>query len=123
MICTPKDKGGLGIKNLEAFNTDLLTKWRWRVLVEGGNPLWKEVLIERFGLTGRWPRMEYKRGWNKHSIWWRDLCLLVEGTNLEAGWFDELVKLKLGRGNIVRFWTDCWLGKYCLADLFPTLFN
>ncbi|KHN46938.1 Putative ribonuclease H protein, partial [Glycine soja] len=33
-ICISKEKGGLGIKNLEAFNLALLIKWRWKILVE-----------------------------------------------------------------------------------------
>lgn len=123
-ICLPKDKGGLGIKNLELFNIALLTKWRWRILVEDGNSLWKQVLVERYGLDGRWPDdNECRRGWARKSIWWRDLCLLGEGSRWEGGRIDDLIKLKLGRGNKVRFWTDKWMGRERFADLFPAIFN
>ncbi|PNX91435.1 hypothetical protein L195_g047566, partial [Trifolium pratense] len=33
-VCLPKDKGGLGIKNLALFNLALLCKWKWRCLNE-----------------------------------------------------------------------------------------
>lgn len=123
-LCTPKDKGGLGIKNLEAFNIALLTKWRWRLLVEEGSQLWSKLLVARYGINGRWPRAsEYTRGWGKLSIWWRDLCILGEGSSLEEGWSDGLIKLKLGRGNLVKFWTDSWLGRDPIAALFPRLFD
>lgn len=43
----PKDKGGLGIKNLQASNVALLSKWRWRFLA-GGENLWLKVLSCRY---------------------------------------------------------------------------
>ncbi|MCI48760.1 putative ribonuclease H protein, partial [Trifolium medium] len=32
--CLPKDKGGLGVKNLDLLNQALLCKWKWRWLSE-----------------------------------------------------------------------------------------
>lgn len=46
-VCLPKDKGGLGIKNLEAFNITLLSKWRWRCTI-GSNNLWHKILVIRY---------------------------------------------------------------------------
>ena len=31
-VCLPKNKGGLGVKDLELFNISLLNKWKWRCL-------------------------------------------------------------------------------------------
>lgn len=45
---------------------------------------------------------------------WRDLFLLRNGTSLVQGWFDELVKLKLGRSNLLRL-TDGELDRSWLA--------
>jgi hypothetical protein len=47
-ICPPKDKGGLGIKNLEIFNSSLLCKWKWRCLNET-IAHWKDLLHFRYG--------------------------------------------------------------------------
>jgi hypothetical protein len=33
-ISLPKDRGGLGGKNLELFNLALLSKWKWRFLTD-----------------------------------------------------------------------------------------
>lgn len=74
-------------------------------------------------MAGRWPDIaESRRGWEKKSIWWRDLCLLGDGTNVPDGWFNEMVKIKLGRGNLVRFWKDVWVGQDRLSELFPLVF-
>ncbi|RVW79726.1 hypothetical protein CK203_042340 [Vitis vinifera] len=40
---------GLGIRNLVALNKALLRKWSWRFAKER-EPLWKQVIIDKFGL-------------------------------------------------------------------------
>lgn len=53
-FCKPKSKGGLGVKNLEAFNLALLVKWRWKFLVERDDAIWKKVLISKYGAGIPW---------------------------------------------------------------------
>lgn len=52
-ICLSKDKGGLGIKNIEAFNIALLSKWRWRCL-EGRESIWQKILKAKYGDLSSW---------------------------------------------------------------------
>ena len=33
-LCKPKEKGGLGIKNIKLFNETFLTKWKWRLGID-----------------------------------------------------------------------------------------
>jgi hypothetical protein len=47
-ICQAKESGGLGIKNLEAFNSSLLSKWKWRCLEDREAP-WFDFLLCRYG--------------------------------------------------------------------------
>lgn len=47
LVCKPKDKGGLNIKNLELFNTILLLKWKWRI-VKKNDALWSEILRVKY---------------------------------------------------------------------------
>ena len=42
-VCTPKQMGGLGIKNLSIFNISLLVKWHWHFLVET-EAIWALIL-------------------------------------------------------------------------------
>lgn len=47
-VCKPKSGGGLGVKDLSAFNQSLLGKWRWQ-LVAGNSSLWRNVLVAKYG--------------------------------------------------------------------------
>jgi len=35
-VCSPKENGGLGIKEIDKFNVALLAKWKWRLGIEKG---------------------------------------------------------------------------------------
>ena len=45
-VCSSKDLGCLGIKDLETFNNALLYKWMWRFLVDN-NSTWARTIRER----------------------------------------------------------------------------
>lgn len=72
-MCQPKNKGGLGIRDIKLVNLSLLAKWRW-CIIHSGDALWKEVLREKYGDRihdlldgddGDWPRYT--------STWWKDI--------------------------------------------------
>jgi hypothetical protein len=46
VLCRPKDKGGLGIQDLEVKNTTLLGKWLFRLLTEDG--VWQTLLRQKY---------------------------------------------------------------------------
>ena len=53
-VCTPKDKGDLGLQSLVLFNKVLLGKWLWRFGLEVHN-LWRRVLVVKYGTElGGW---------------------------------------------------------------------
>ena len=53
-ICTPKQMGGLGVRNLVPFNQTLLGKWLWRFEIEV-NKVWRRVLVAKYGMEhGGW---------------------------------------------------------------------
>jgi hypothetical protein len=47
-ICSRKEYGGLRVRRLREFNTALLGKWCWRMLVDRGG-LWYTVLAAMYG--------------------------------------------------------------------------
>jgi hypothetical protein len=82
-ICQQKEKGGLGIKNMEYFNSSLLSKWKWRCLEDRTAP-WFELLRFRYGsLVANFLYNEGKENLKHSSIWWRDIWRL--GSELDDG--------------------------------------
>ena len=68
-VCMPKEKGGLGIKDIRIFNLALLGKWKWNYMQEKGE-IWSRVLDSKYG---GW-RSLYEEGRIGHqSLWWKDL--------------------------------------------------
>lgn len=75
-ICKPKNKGGLGIKDLGYFNKALVGKWIWRILDEE-NRFWVRVLKSSYGsLEENRELVLNGRGASNSSRWWSDLCRL-----------------------------------------------
>ena len=72
-ICLPKEKGGLGLKDIKTFNLALLGKWKWSLFQHQGE-LWARVLDSKYG--GWRSMVEVTRGTNE-SIWWRDLKMAL----------------------------------------------
>lgn len=120
-VCSPRSKGGLGVRDVRLVNLSLMAKWKWRILQEE-MPLWKVVLRDKYGdsfatpitVEGfRWPRFS--------SIWWKDLSKL-EGS-IAGNWFSDWAVRRVSNGRGTSFWQDKWIGDHPLAITFPRLFN
>ena len=48
VVCTKKEKRGLGLRKLVPLNKALLGKWIWRCACEKENS-WKQVLLAKYG--------------------------------------------------------------------------
>ncbi|CAJ2667257.1 unnamed protein product [Trifolium pratense] len=83
-ICLPKDKGGLGIKNLNYFNQALLCKWKWRGLCDH-NTLWTKLLEHRYGSLADNFLHSNLSNVKGQSLWWRDI-MKIGGIENDA-WF------------------------------------
>lgn len=57
------------------------------------------------------------------SIWWRDLSTLGNEFTGEEAWFRRVTRLRVGRGDKVRFWKDSWCGPAPFCELFPDLYE
>lgn len=113
-VCTEKDKGGLGIRDLITINDSLLCKWLWRYSVEQ-NAMWRRLIKEKYGAAflgwdTKIPKLPYG-----NSIW-RGVC------NRMAK-FKEGIIYKVGKGDRTLFWQDRWLGDATLQVSYPNLFR
>jgi hypothetical protein len=121
VICLPKKKGGLGVRDIRVVNISLLAKWRWKLLTDD-QAVWIEVLKSKYdiGVSGKTEIGDEYRPWFS-SLWWRDICSI--GQNLDNNWFTNGVIRKLGNGLKTSFWRDKWAGDFTLKDRFPRLFS
>jgi len=105
--------GGLGIRRIREFNTALLGKWCWRMLVERES-LWFKVLSARYGLSeGR-----LGAGGCHASLWWRDMEVLRR-----EEWFQDSVQRVVGNGENTLFWSDVWVGEVSFRVRYPRLYD
>jgi hypothetical protein len=120
-VCLPKNKGGLGVRDVRVVNISLLAKWRWRLL-DINHAVWKEVISSKYGAAavGKVEIHEDCKPWFA-SLWWRDISSI--GLNLDINWFSSNAYRKLGNGMQTRFWWDIWNGGIPLKDRFPRLFS
>jgi hypothetical protein len=117
-VCRPEKEGGLGIRDLRVMNISLLSKWRWKLLMEG-DEMWKRVLVAKYGdgVVGN-SRLEVDDTTRVVSSWWRAICRLDEGSN----WFNTAAVKKVGNGR-TRFWKDVWATDQSLQMRFPRLYG
>lgn len=116
-ICLPKNKGGLGIKDLSKFNEALLGKWGWQ-LANNHNQPWSRILLSKYG---GWKKLISGGRRNFTSQWWQDLKIIFQQQHNNC--FIDNLKWRVGRGSNISFWKDKWLGDNCnLQGKYPHLY-
>ena len=81
--------------------------------------LWKEILDSKYG---GWRSLQEGVNISRTSLWWKDL-MEVWGSE---GWgrnFEDAFKWKIGNGDSVLFWDDCWADNGALKHVYPRLFS
>jgi hypothetical protein len=122
VVCKEKKQGGLGVRDIDWLNISLLAKWRWRLL-QPGLPLWKEVLVARYGSY-----LPLEADWSRYRIptfaskWWKNIVGL-DNVVPDKNWFSEALVWKIGNGLSTSFWSIKWIGDALLAVTFPRLFS
>jgi hypothetical protein len=92
-ICKPKKEGGLGIKDLRLMNSSLLSKWRWKLLLDGDD-MWKKVILAKYGVRAMGKATLAVEDFGVGaSVWWRDICRVDSGW----GWFSQSVNKIVGK--------------------------
>lgn len=110
-----KEKGGLGIRQLDLLNRALLGMWAWWFAIEGENKAWKICVKVKHGFEkGRWftknPRGSY------------GICLW-KFLNREAVLQKQKCSFQLGNCEKIRFWEDRWCGENPICVTFPNLYR
>ncbi|XP_030970155.1 putative receptor-like protein kinase At3g47110 [Quercus lobata] len=97
-MCKSKLHGGMGFRNLEAFNLAMLAKQGWRML---SNP---SSLVARVFKARYFPHDEIlnsKKG-NNPSYAWRSIHINLDVLRKETRW-------RVGNGRRIHIWEDKWL--------------
>ncbi|KAG2707779.1 hypothetical protein I3760_05G162800 [Carya illinoinensis] len=113
-VCRSISGGGLGVRNLRVFNRALLGKWLWGFAREPDS-LWKLVIEKKYGgLWGDWCTREVN-GAHGVGLW----------KHIRRGWevFNRFVRIQVGIGTRIKFWSDVWCDSRGLKDLYPSLFQ
>ena len=97
-MCKTKSDGGMGFRNLQAFNLAMLAKQVWRIMI---NP---NSLIARIYKAKYFPYSDIlgaKLGCNP-SYAWRSIYNSLEVINRGIRW-------RVGNGKMIHIWEDKWL--------------
>ncbi|RVX15102.1 putative ribonuclease H protein [Vitis vinifera] len=114
VVCTDKEKGGLGLRKLAMLNKALLGKWIWRYACDKDN-LWKQVIKVKYGQEGLGWRPKKANGAVGVGVWkeiWK-----------ESNWCWDNMIFRVGKGNKIKFWIDVWCTDTTLSHCFPHLFG
>ena len=113
VVCTDKDKGRLGLRMLALLNKALLGKWIWRYACDK-DKLWRQVIKVKYGQEGLDWRPKKANGATGVGVWkeiWK-----------ESDCWDNMT-FRVGKGNMISFWTDVWCSESSLSQCFPHLFG
>jgi hypothetical protein len=107
-VCTPKEKGGLGVINLRVQNTALLLKHMVK-FYNGADLPWVKLISQSY-YDSKVPHLMV----NKGSFWWRDITSL-------ADIFRGIAKCEIRTGRTALFWNDLWNDDFKCTS-YPNLF-
>ena len=98
-VCTPKDQGGLGIRDSRMMNKALLAKRGWQ-LYSNSNSLWSKILKAKYLTTHSFLQVQPK---NDSSATWKSI--LSAHHTVTKG-----IAFSVRNGATARFWLDTWIG-------------
>ena len=97
-LCTPKEDGGMGFRDLKAFNLALLAKQWWRML-QSPNLLVHKVFKVKYIWNGSFNEAELGR---RPSYVWRSMLAARKVVDRGSKWC-------IGNGKSVHIWKDRWI--------------
>jgi hypothetical protein len=97
-MCIPKDRGGMGFRDLHMFNTMMLAKQCWR-LMEQPDSLCARVLHAKYYPDGDLLNSKLKSG---SSYTWKSVLYGIQIFNRGCIW-------RVGDGSQIDIWNDPWI--------------
>jgi hypothetical protein len=94
LVCKPRQKGWLGIKNLQLFNYCLLCKWWWKLETENG--LWQRLVKAKYDIDKSLHHIKLR---SDDSPVWKDLLKVKH-------FYLKYRVMVVGNGNSTDFWND-----------------
>jgi hypothetical protein len=110
-ITRPKQKGGLGIKDLRKMNISLLCKWWWKLEHEEG--LWQKIVKKKYKIIRGIAQLQKNP---RNPSVWNDL------PKVKSLYLSRRTVL-VGNGQDTDFWGDSWCGAVPLKEKFTELFE
>jgi hypothetical protein len=105
-LCHKKEDGGLGFKEIHAFNQALLAKQGWRLLSNPQSLFYKVFKAKYFPHTSF---LKAKLG-SRPSFVWRSILAAREVLSKSYKWL-------VGDGRHINSWEDGWLSKPSMPKL------
>ena len=97
-LCKSKDAGGMGFRDLKAFNLALLAKQGWRLL-QNTNSLFHHVFQAKYFASRSFLEAQLSK---RPSFAWQSI--MVAKSMVEDG-----IRWSIGNGDKVRIWNDKWI--------------
>nr|GEX31281.1 cytochrome P450 [Tanacetum cinerariifolium] len=118
-VISPLKCEGLGIESLSSSNISLLSKWWWMFIMKAtcfGVELF--VLSMVLKVVFSTPKLL-----KVNLLAWYNIAKLRDDLQLRGIDLPSLFKIKIGNGEIAKFWPDKWLGGPSLSETFPRLYR
>ena len=97
-MCKPKSQGGMGFRNLQAFNLALLAKQAWRILSNPSSLAARTLKAKYFPFCD----ILHANLGSSPSFTWRNIFNSLEVLRSGTRW-------RVGNGRLIHIWDDKWL--------------
>lgn len=112
-VCTPKSKGGLGLRRVKVMNKTLLCTWLWMFEREV-SCIWRKVIVSRYGLLPNGEPCPIRGSYGCSP--WKGIMKLFKD-------FKGGLRVVIRNGSKTRFWRDIWCDEQPLQRVYPLLFS
>lgn len=102
-----REKGGLGVLDLDNMNKALLAKWLYHSNDPSDNSIWKAIILDK-----------YNRNFNSSRI-----CPFWKGITFTMNLVEIGINKKVTNGVTILFWLDRWKEESASHCVFPNLFR